>query len=203
MNCVAGEWTQGASHDTVEVFNPATAEVLASVPLASREDAEARSTPPQPRFRIGEGLRRRTAFNISSNSGSSSNSTPMRSRAHHPGKRQDVRGIQSGASARHRERRSRLRHPDPDAGLQPGRCGKRHRRDYDPATLGVTAAITPFNFPAMIPLWFLPYAIACGNTFILKPSERVPLTARRLIELLHQTGIPKGVVNLLVGGKER
>src|SRR5205085_10083370 len=67
--------------------------------------------------------------------------------------------------------------------------------------LGVTAAITPFNFPAMIPLWFLPYAIACGNTFILKPSERVPLTARRLIELLHEKSIPKGVVNLIVGGK--
>ena len=65
--------------------------------------------------------------------------------------------------------------------------------------LGVTAAITPFNFPAMIPLWFLPYAIACGNTFILKPSERVPLTARKLFELLHRTGFPTGVVNLVVG----
>ena len=53
----------------------------------------------------------------------------------------------------------------------------------------------------MIPLWFLPYAIACGNTFVLKPSERVPLTARRLIDLLDQTGLPKGVVNLVVGGK--
>jgi malonate-semialdehyde dehydrogenase (acetylating) / methylmalonate-semialdehyde dehydrogenase len=68
--------------------------------------------------------------------------------------------------------------------------------------LGVVAAITPFNFPAMIPLWFLPYAIACGNAFILKPSERVPLTARLLLELLEQTGIPKGVVSLVVGGKE-
>ena len=67
--------------------------------------------------------------------------------------------------------------------------------------LGVVAAITPFNFPAMVPLWFLPYAIACGNTFILKPSERVPLTARRIFELLHQTALPKGVVNLVVGAK--
>jgi malonate-semialdehyde dehydrogenase (acetylating)/methylmalonate-semialdehyde dehydrogenase len=67
--------------------------------------------------------------------------------------------------------------------------------------LGVTAAITPFNFPAMIPLWFLPYAIACGNTFILKPSERVPLTALKLFELLHETGLPQGVVNLVVGAK--
>ncbi|HEX3941020.1 MAG TPA: CoA-acylating methylmalonate-semialdehyde dehydrogenase [Acidobacteriaceae bacterium] len=67
--------------------------------------------------------------------------------------------------------------------------------------LGVTAAITPFNFPAMIPLWFLPYAVATGNTFILKPSERVPLTARLLFELLHQSGFPTGVLNLVVGAK--
>src|SRR6266581_38755 len=67
--------------------------------------------------------------------------------------------------------------------------------------LGVVAAITPFNFPGMIPFWFLPYAIACGNTFILKPSERVPLTMRRAFELLEQAGLPKGVVNLVNGGK--
>jgi malonate-semialdehyde dehydrogenase (acetylating)/methylmalonate-semialdehyde dehydrogenase len=67
--------------------------------------------------------------------------------------------------------------------------------------LGVVAAITPFNFPGMIPFWFLPYAIACGNTFILKPSERVPLTVRRAFELLEQTGLPKGVANLVNGGK--
>jgi malonate-semialdehyde dehydrogenase (acetylating)/methylmalonate-semialdehyde dehydrogenase len=68
--------------------------------------------------------------------------------------------------------------------------------------LGVVAAITPFNFPAMIPFWFLPYAIACGNTFILKPSERVPLTMQRVFELLDRIGLPKGVVNLVNGGKE-
>jgi malonate-semialdehyde dehydrogenase (acetylating)/methylmalonate-semialdehyde dehydrogenase len=67
--------------------------------------------------------------------------------------------------------------------------------------LGVTVAITPFNFPAMIPLWFLPYAVATGNTFILKPSERVPLTARLLFELLHEAGFPEGVVNLVTGAK--
>src|SRR5260370_23984561 len=66
--------------------------------------------------------------------------------------------------------------------------------------LGVVAAITPFNFPAMIPLWFLPYAIACGNTFVLKPSERVPFTMARIVELIQQTGLPKGVVNLGNGG---
>ncbi|MBV8049640.1 MAG: CoA-acylating methylmalonate-semialdehyde dehydrogenase, partial [Acidobacteriaceae bacterium] len=68
--------------------------------------------------------------------------------------------------------------------------------------LGVVAAIVPFNFPGMIPFWFLPYAIACGNTFILKPSERVPLTMRRAFELLEQTGLPKGVVSLINGGRD-
>ena len=68
--------------------------------------------------------------------------------------------------------------------------------------VGVVAAITPFNFPGMIPLWFLPYAIALGNCFILKPSEKVPLTSARLFELLDQVGLPKGVVQLVHGTKE-
>jgi malonate-semialdehyde dehydrogenase (acetylating)/methylmalonate-semialdehyde dehydrogenase len=67
--------------------------------------------------------------------------------------------------------------------------------------LGVAAIITPFNFPLMIPLWFLPYAIATGNTVVLKPSDRVPFSAARLIELIQQTGLPPGVVNLVNGGK--
>jgi malonate-semialdehyde dehydrogenase (acetylating)/methylmalonate-semialdehyde dehydrogenase len=67
--------------------------------------------------------------------------------------------------------------------------------------LGVVAAIVPFNFPGMIAFWFLPYAIATGNTFIIKPSERVPLTMARIYELLEQTGLPKGVVSLVNGGK--
>ena len=67
--------------------------------------------------------------------------------------------------------------------------------------LGVTAAIVPFNFPGMIAFWYLPYAIATGNTFVLKPSERVPLTMRYIYELLEKTGLPKGVVSLVNGGK--
>ena len=67
--------------------------------------------------------------------------------------------------------------------------------------LGVTAAIVPFNFPGMIAFWFMPYAIATGNTFILKPSERVPLTMRYVYELVEKTGLPKGVVNLVNGGR--
>jgi malonate-semialdehyde dehydrogenase (acetylating)/methylmalonate-semialdehyde dehydrogenase len=68
--------------------------------------------------------------------------------------------------------------------------------------LGVVAAITPFNFPGMIPLWFLPYALATGNCFILKPSEKVPMTSQLLFKLLEQSGFPPGVVQLVNGGKE-
>ena len=68
--------------------------------------------------------------------------------------------------------------------------------------IGVCAGITPFNFPAMVPMWMHPFAIACGNTFILKPSEKVPLTPTRTIELLHDAGLPPGVINLVHGGKE-
>jgi malonate-semialdehyde dehydrogenase (acetylating)/methylmalonate-semialdehyde dehydrogenase len=68
--------------------------------------------------------------------------------------------------------------------------------------IGVCAGITPFNFPAMVPAWMYPFAIACGNTFVLKPSEKVPLTPTRVIELLHDAGLPPGVLNLVHGGKD-
>ena len=68
--------------------------------------------------------------------------------------------------------------------------------------LGVCAIISPFNFPGMIPFWFLPYAIACGNTVIVKPSEKVPLTMQKVFRLLDSLGLPKGVVNLVNGGRE-
>ena len=74
--------------------------------------------------------------------------------------------------------------------------------EYFRQPMGVFAAITPFNFPAMVPLWFYPYAIAAGNTFVLKPSEQVPLSQLRIVELLHQTGLPRGVMNVVHGGKD-
>ena len=68
--------------------------------------------------------------------------------------------------------------------------------------LGVFAAICPFNFPAMVPFWFLPYAVACGNTFIIKPSEQVPVAMARICELVEQAGFPPGVINLVNGARE-
>ena len=79
-------------------------------------------------------------------------------------------------------------------------------RNVDAETIrqpvGVCAAIVPFNFPAMVPFWFLPFAIACGNTFVLKPSEQVPLTQQIAFEVLDGLGLPPGVVNLVNGGRE-
>jgi len=74
--------------------------------------------------------------------------------------------------------------------------------EYVRQPLGVFAAVTPFNFPAMVPCWFWPYAIATGNAFILKPSEQVPFAPTRIIELAHQAGVPPGVLNLVHGAKD-
>src|SRR5690625_6822067 len=71
---------------------------------------------------------------------------------------------------------------------------------YQP--LGVCAGITPFNFPAMIPLWMFPMAIATGNTFVLKPSEQDPMVTMRLAELAMEAGVPKGVLNVIHGGEQ-
>ena len=68
--------------------------------------------------------------------------------------------------------------------------------------VGVCAGITPFNFPAMVPMWMFPVALACGNTFILKPSERDPTMSLRMAELLHDAGLPDGVFNVVHGDKE-
>ena len=68
--------------------------------------------------------------------------------------------------------------------------------------IGICAGVTPFNFPAMVPMWMFPIAIACGNTFILKPSEKDPSCAMKLAELLHEAGLPMGVLNVVHGEKE-
>jgi malonate-semialdehyde dehydrogenase (acetylating) / methylmalonate-semialdehyde dehydrogenase len=87
-----------------------------------------------------------------------------------------------------------------------GRALEDVSRNIDAETIrqpvGVCAAIVPFNFPAMVPFWFLPFAIACGNTFILKPSEQVPMTQQIAFEEIDALGLPAGVVNLVNGGRE-
>src|SRR5207247_9381637 len=68
--------------------------------------------------------------------------------------------------------------------------------------VGVVAGITPFNFPNMVPLWMIPLALVCGNTFVLKPSQRTPLSGVRLGELLAESDLPEGVFNIVHGAKD-
>src|SRR6185436_14019026 len=202
LNCVAGDWRRGSSTESIDVFNPATAEVLVKVSLAGGDDVAAavaaasaafpgwRRTPPQSRIQFlfkFKQLLEQHADEIARTTTQENGKTLTEARA------ELQRGIENVEVA--------CGIPTLMQGynLEDVASGIDEMMIRQP--LGVTAAITPFNFPAMIPLWFLPYAIACGNTFILKQSERVPLTARRLIELLHQTGLPKGVVNLVIGAK--
>ena len=165
--------------DTMEIINPATTETLESVPLATAEDVaktvEA-SAAAFPAWRVNTPA---GSHSVSFQVQAASRAERRRDRAHHQHlKTARPCRVTGGAAARHRERRGRLRHSDADAGLQPRRCRQRHRRDHDsPAARRHVRRSRRSTFPAMIPLWFLPYAIACGNTFILKPSERVPLTA--------------------------
>src|SRR5581483_11019215 len=201
-NYIANNWERSQTQHSSVITNPATAEPLAQIDMAGEAetiraiDAAARAfpdwrrTPPQERiqflFRLRELLMQRIddlARTITLENGK----TVAEARA------EIQRGIENVEVA--------CGMPTLMQGynLEDVAAGIDEIMIRQP--LGVTAAITPFNFPAMIPLWFLPYAIASGNTFILKPSERVPLTARLLFELLHQTELPAGVVNLVVGAK--
>jgi malonate-semialdehyde dehydrogenase (acetylating) / methylmalonate-semialdehyde dehydrogenase len=202
LNYIGGDWRAGSSSENANIFNPATAEVLAKGALADGADVNAavsaasaafpawRRTPPQNRIQFlfkFRSLLEQNGDEIARLTTQENGKTFVESRA------ELQRGIENVEVA--------CGIPTLMQGynLEDIATGLDEIMIRQP--LGVTVAITPFNFPTMIPLWFLPYAIACGNTFVLKPSERVPLSARLLVELLHQTGLPKGVVNLVVGGK--
>jgi len=203
QNYVNGAWRASTATEFVEVINPATAEVLTLTPLSTRADVDAavqtaaeafpawRRTPPGERIQYLFKLKNLLEEYIDE---LARLITLENGKTFGEAKAELRRGIENVEVA---------------CGI-PMMMQGYNLEDVTPGVdetmirqpLGVVAAITPFNFPAMIPFWFLPYAIACGNTLVLKPSERVPLTMRRAIELIEQTGIPKGVVNLVNGGRE-
>lgn len=201
-NFIGGEWLESKSAESVEVTNPATSESLASVALAGSEDAGKavaaasaafpswRRTPPAERIEYLFAFKQllETHFDeIARITTLENGKTLTESKAE---LRRGIENVEVACGIPTLMQGYNLE--DVSSGIDETMIRQ---------PLGAVAAITPFNFPAMIPLWFLPYAIACGNTFILKPSERVPLTARRIFELLQQTGLPPGVVNLVVGAK--
>ncbi len=192
QNYVNGAWRRAAATEFLDVTNPATAEVLARTPLSSSADVDAavqaaadafpawRRTPPGERVQYLFKLKNLLEENLDE---LARLITIENGKTFGEAKAELRRGIENVEVA---------------CGIPMMMQGEMQIRQ----PLGVVAAITPFNFPAMIVYWFLPYAIACGNTFILKPSERVPLSMRRLFELLEKTGLPKGVVNLVNGGRD-
>ena len=118
------------------------------------------------------------------------------------GARQDLRRCQGRRAARPRSRGIRLRHSAPAQGRIYRGAGPGIDIYSMRQPLGVVAGITPFNFPAMIPMWKFPPALACGNAYILKPSERDPSVPMRLAQLLVEAGLPAGVLNVVNGDKE-
>src|SRR5579871_192378 len=201
-NYVNGQWTESRASEWKDVTNPATGETLANVPLGDAADVNAaveaaaaafpewRRTPPEDRIQPLFKLKVLLEDHIDE---IARIITMENGKTFTEGKAELRRAIENVEVA--------CGIPTMMQGYNLEDVARGIDEMMIRQPLGVVAAITPFNFPGMVPFWFLPYAIACGNTFILKPSERVPLTIQRTYELLAQTGLPKGVVNLVNGGK--
>ncbi|HWT94615.1 MAG TPA: CoA-acylating methylmalonate-semialdehyde dehydrogenase [Solirubrobacteraceae bacterium] len=203
-NYVDGAWRAATTADTLESRDPATGELIANVPLSNAQDVDAavqaakaalpqwRATPPAVRARAIMKLRESLAAH---------QDEIARLVTRDMGKTVDDAFMEVGRGIESVEAAIGIPHLLKGENLEGVARGVDVHMVRQP--VGVVAAITPFNFPAMIPLWFLPYAIACGNTFILKPSEQDPTPSRRIIELVDAIEeIPKGVVNLVHGAHD-
>ncbi len=203
-NYVRGQWTAATDPtDVLDVTNPANGDVLARVPLSGRADLDAavqaaRDALPQWRA-VSTIARARKLFELRE-----------RLVARHEDLARSVTTEMGKTIADARAEVARMIEMVECACAVPttmqGRILEDVSRGIDAETVrqpvGVCAAIVPFNFPAMVPFWFLPFAIACGNTFVLKPSEQVPLTQQIAFEELDALDLPAGVVNLVNGGRE-
>ena len=202
-NFIGGEWVESSATSHHQVVNPATGDVLAQTPLSGAGDVDQavaaaqdaftawRRVPPVVRARylfklkeLMEGQFEELAATVTRENGK----TLGESRG---SVRRGIENVEHACGIPTLMMGQALE--DIAAGID---C------EFVRQPIGVCAAITPFNFPAMVPLWFWPYAIATGNTFILKPSEQVPLSAALLAELAAEAGIPAGVLNLVHGGKD-
>ena len=199
-NFIDGAWISPAGGQYADVTNPATGDVLTRVPLSTAEDvnravhraADAypgwRATPVTERVQF---LFRFKALLEDSLADMARTTTEECGKTHAEAAGELRRGIENVEVA--------CGMPSLIQGYNNEDIARGIDEHMFRQPLGVVAAITPFNFPGMIPLWFLPYALATGNCFILKPSEKTPATAQRLVELLQQTDLPSGVVQLVHG----
>ncbi len=202
QNYINGQWRRSSASEYMQVINPATTEPLAQVPLGGDDDVNAaveaasaafagwRRTPPQERIQFLFKLKQLLEEHFDE-----------------VGRLITMENGKTLTESKAEVRRS-IENVEVACGvpiLMQGYNLEDVAHGIDEMMirqpLGVVAAITPFNFPVMVPFWFLPYAIACGNTFILKPSERVPISMQRMFELFEELGLPPGVLNLVNGSK--
>jgi malonate-semialdehyde dehydrogenase (acetylating)/methylmalonate-semialdehyde dehydrogenase len=203
LNFIDGEWVKARPAETTGVINPATGDELARVPLCGLQDvrsaaaaaarafADWRETPVQDRVQYLFKLRALLLENmdaIARTITEESGKTLEESRAEMT---RAIENVEVACGMPH---------------LAKGEVVEDIARGIDETMLrqplGVCCTVAPFNFPGMIPFWFFPYALACGNTFVVKPSERVPLTMQFVFKLVEQAGFPAGVINLVNGAKE-
>jgi malonate-semialdehyde dehydrogenase (acetylating)/methylmalonate-semialdehyde dehydrogenase len=203
LNYIGGTWERSSASEDSEVYNPATSEVIATAPLSHKDEVdkavqaglaafrEWRMTPVTERVQPLFKLKALLEANLSELATTITNECGKTYKEAYAEMQRGIENIEVACGM---------------PTLMQGYNNEDIARGIDEhmfrQPLGVVAAITPFNFPGMIPLWFLPYAVATGNSFLLKPSEKVPMTTQFIVKLAEQAGFPKGVLSLVNGGKE-
>ncbi|MBM3776314.1 MAG: CoA-acylating methylmalonate-semialdehyde dehydrogenase, partial [Acidobacteria bacterium] len=198
----AGQWTPARASETLPLLNPANQEELGRVPISSAEDVDAAVRAAQAAFpdwrRTPAPERIQALFRLK----------PLLEEHFEELSRTITLECGKTLAESRGEMRRAIENLEVACGvpmLMQGSVLEDVAAGIDELMirqpLGVCAIIAPFNFPGMIPFWFLPYCVACGNTCLVKPSEKVPLTMQRVLELFERAGIPKGVVNLVNGGR--
>lgn len=202
-NYINGTWVESKSSETIEVYNPATKEIIAEVPLSTKEDLnqaasaahaafedwQATAVPKRARilFKFQQLLmdnKQELAEIITKENGKSVNEALGEVQ-------RGIENVEFAAGA------PSLMMGDSLASIATDIEGTNYRYP-----VGVVGGITPFNFPMMVPCWMFPMAIAVGNTFVMKPSEKTPLLIEKLVELLEKSGLPKGVFNVVNGAHD-
>ncbi|CAN7610760.1 CoA-acylating methylmalonate-semialdehyde dehydrogenase [Pseudomonas brassicacearum] len=200
---IDGEWVESQSSEWHDIVNPATQQVLAKVPFATASEVDAAIAAAQRAFQTWKltpiGARMRIMLKLQALIREHSKRIAAVLSAEQGKTIADAEGdIFRGLEV--------VEHACSIGTLQMGEFAENVAGGVDTYALrqpiGVCAGITPFNFPAMIPLWMFPMAIACGNTFVLKPSEQDPLSTMLLVELAIEAGVPAGVLNVVHGGKD-
>ncbi|WP_201318242.1 CoA-acylating methylmalonate-semialdehyde dehydrogenase [Paenibacillus sp. EPM92] len=202
-NFIDGAWVDSSSSRYDEVPNPATGEIIASVPISTRRELDAavaaakkafqswKQTAVPRRARILFRYQQKLVENWDELAQIISLENGKNLQEAYGEVQRGIECVEFAAGAPTLMMGSQL--PDIATGIESGMYR---------FPLGVIAGITPFNFPMMVPCWMFPLAIVCGNTFVLKPSERTPLLANRLAELFHEAGLPGGVLNVVHGAHD-